>query len=69
MHLAVDDYSRYASVSIMADETAESVAKYLIEYAARGKVIQRVLTDNGSGKRSKKIKEAWETHNVKQGFT
>ena len=44
MHVAVDDHSRYASVSIMEDETAESVTKHLIEtyqqYAARGIVIK-----------------------------
>ena len=28
MHLAIDDHSRYASVSIMEDETAESVTKH-----------------------------------------
>ena len=36
MHVATDDNSRYASASIMEYETAESVTKHLIEYAARG---------------------------------
>ena len=53
MHVAVDDYSRYATVCVLEDETAESVTKHLIDtyhhYAARGIVIKRVLTDNGSG--------------------
>ena len=47
-HVAVDDHLRYASVSIMEDETAESVTKHLIEayqrYAAHGIHIKQVLT-------------------------
>ena len=31
MHFAIDEHSLYASVSIMEDETAESVIKHLIE--------------------------------------
>ena len=31
MHVAIDDYSRYATVSVLEDETAESVPKHLIE--------------------------------------
>ena len=40
MHVAVDDHSRYAAVSVLEDETAENVIKHLIEtyrnYAFRG---------------------------------
>ena len=53
MQVAVDDHSRYASVSIMEDKSAESVTKHLIEtyqkYAIHGIVLKRILTDNGSG--------------------
>ena len=73
MHVAIDDHSRYASVSIMENETAESVTKHLIEtyqqYAARGILIKRVLTDNGSGYKSKMFAEACQTLNVKHIFT
>ena len=73
MHVAIDDHSRYASFSIMEDETAESVTKHLIEtyqqYAARGILIKRVLTDNGSGYKSKMFAEACQTLNVKHIFT
>ena len=73
MHVAVDDHSRYASVSIFEDETAESVTKHLIatyqHYAAQGIIIKRVLTDNGSGYKSKKFSEACATLNVKHVFT
>ena len=54
-HVAVDDHFRYASVSIMVDETEESITKHLIEYSARGIVIKRMQTDNGSGYKSKKV--------------
>ena len=36
MHADIDDHLRYFSVSIMEDETSESVTKHLIEYAVRG---------------------------------
>ena len=53
MHVAIDDYSRYATLSVLEDETAESVTKHLIDtyhhYAASGIVMKRVLTDNVSG--------------------
>ena len=69
MHLAIDEHSLYALVSIMEDETAESVIKHLIEYAARGILIKRVLTDNGLGYKSKMFAEACQTINVKHIFT
>ena len=64
MHLVVDDHSRHALVSIMEDETAKSVTKNLIEYAARGIVTERVLNDNGSGYKSKMFAEAGQPLNI-----
>ena len=59
MYLAVDDHSRYAIVRGLADETAESVTKHLIEiyqhYASKSIVVKRVLTDNGSGLQIKNV--------------
>ena len=73
IHVAVDDHSRYATASVMEDETAESVTKHLIEtyqlYASKGIEVKRVLTDNGSGYRSKIFAEACQTLNVKHIFT
>ena len=73
MHVAVDDHSRYATVSVLEDETAESLTKHLIEtyqhYASKGIAVKRVLTDNGSGYRSKMFAEACQTLNVKHIFT
>ena len=73
MHVAVDDHSRYATVSVLEDETTESVTQQLIEtyqhYASRGIVTKRVLTDNGSGYESKMFAEACQTLDVKHVFT
>ena len=73
MHVAVDDHSRYATVSVFEDETAESVTEHLIQthqhYTSQGIVIKRVLTDNGSGYRSKKFADACETLGLKHSFT
>ena len=73
MHVAVDDHSRYASVSIFDDETADSVTQHLIDtynfYASQGIVIKRVLTDNCSGYKSKKFADACDTLNLKHIFT
>ena len=73
MRLAIDDHSRYATVSVMEDEIAESVTKHLIEtyqhYAPKGIVVKRVLTDNGSEYRSKMFAKACQTLNVKHIFT
>ena len=61
------------SVSIMEDETAESVTKHLIEtyqqYAVRSKFIKRVLTDSKFVYQSKTIKEPCESLNVNRVFT
>ena len=66
-HVAVDDYSRFASVSILVDETAARVTKNLKEtyqcYASISNVIKRVLTDTISWYRSKMFAEAWQTPN------
>ncbi len=73
MHVAVDDHSRCPTVSIFEDETADIVTKHLIEtyqaYASRGITIKRILTDNGSGYKSKMFAETFHTLGVKHLFT
>ena len=73
MHVAVDDHSRYATVSVLEDETGESVTKHLIEtyqhYSSKGIAVKGVITDNGSGYRSKMFAEACPTLNVKHKYT
>lgn len=69
MHVALDDHSRYAIVSVLEDKTTESVTKHLIEsyqhYVPKRIGVKRVLTDNGSMYRSKMFAEAGQTLNVK----
>jgi transposase len=50
LHSAVDDRSRVAFSQVLADETGETAARFLVEaagfFADHGVRIQRVLTDN-----------------------
>jgi transposase InsO family protein len=50
VHSAIDDRSRVAFSQILADETATTCARFLVEaasfFAEHGVTIQRVLTDN-----------------------
>lgn len=62
LHVAVDDFSRLAYVEILANERGESCAAFLrraqVWFASQGVVIKRVLTDNGTGYRSHRFREA-----------
>jgi len=52
-HVAIDDTSRLAYVEILDDQTGPTCAAFLRRavswFAAHGIVVQRVMTDNGSG--------------------
>jgi transposase InsO family protein len=56
-HVAIDDTSRVAYVEILPNQTAKTCVEFLeralIWFAARGVTVQRIMTDNGSGYRSK----------------
>jgi transposase InsO family protein len=56
-HVAVDDTSRLAYVEILPNETAQTCVAFLERalawFAARGVTVQRIMTDNGPGYRSK----------------
>lgn len=73
MHVAIDDHSRYASESILVDETAECVTQHMIDTyqqnASQGILVNRVLTDYGSGYKSKIVVEACKTLSAKHVFT
>jgi transposase InsO family protein len=57
VHLAIDDYSRVSFAQVRADEGKGSCTQFLRDavshYEAMGVHIDRVMTDNGSGYRSK----------------
>lgn len=57
VHVAVDDATRLVYVEIHPDETARSVSRFLIHatryFKSMGFMPKRVLTDNGSGYRSR----------------
>jgi transposase InsO family protein len=56
-HVAVDDHSRVAYVEVLPDQQGPTCAAFLRRamawWAHRKVVVQRVLTDNGSGYRSR----------------
>jgi transposase InsO family protein len=56
-HVAVDDTSRLAYVEILDDETGPTCVAFLRRaigyFAAHGITVERVMTDNGTGYRSK----------------
>ena len=58
-HVAVDDFSRLAYMEVLPDERGGTVAGFLRRavtwYRQHGIEPQRILTDNGSGYRSKKM--------------
>ena len=57
MHVAIDDTSRLAYVEILDDETGQTCVGFLRRaiawFATQGITIERVMTDNGTGDRSK----------------
>jgi transposase InsO family protein len=56
-HVAVDDTSRVAYVEILPNQTAKTCVEFLERaiawFADRGVTVERVMTDNGPGYRSK----------------
>jgi transposase InsO family protein len=57
LHVAIDDCSRMAYLEVHADEQAQTVAGFarraLTFYAGLGVRVERLMTDNGSGYRSR----------------
>jgi transposase InsO family protein len=62
VHVAVDDYSRAAYAEVLSEQTSAASIGFLQRtvrwFARRGVVVQRVLTDNGSGYRSHRFGQA-----------
>jgi transposase InsO family protein len=62
VHVCIDDYSRLAYVEVLPNERAESSIAFLYRAAAwlrsQGILVERVMTDNGSGYVSKSFRAA-----------
>ena len=56
VHVAIDDTSRLAYLEVLADETGSTCVAFLERaiawFAAHGVIVQRVMTDNGTGYRA-----------------
>jgi transposase InsO family protein len=65
----IDDYSRIAYVEILHDERGETCAAFLDRaitwFADRGVRLERVLTDNGPGYRSRTFTAASAHHQIR----
>lgn len=72
-HVAVDDTSRVAYVEILPDQTAKTCVEFLERaigwFADRGVTVQRIMTDNGPGYRSKLHARAITRLDIKHLFT
>jgi transposase InsO family protein len=73
VHVCIDDCTRLAYVEVLNDERKETVTAFLQRavawFAAQGVTIQRVMTDNGSGYRSKLHRKACEALGIRHLFT
>ncbi len=68
LHVAVDDYSRYAYVESLHNERGDTAAGFLERairhFRRRGITIERVLTDNGSCYVSRSFRDMAASHDV-----
>ena len=68
-HVAVDDHSRYATVELRGSEGGDACAAFarsvITAYAAQGTPIQRIMTDNGSGYRSRAFRRLLADHGIR----
>jgi transposase InsO family protein len=65
VHVAVDDHTRLAYVEVLPDQRGPACGAFLARaitwYRARGITCTRILSDNGSGYRSRAFREACAT--------
>lgn len=73
MHIAIDDYSRFAYVEALPDEKGPTAAGFLaravLAFSQAGIAVERVLTDNGGCYRSHAFMEAAETLGIQRRRT
>jgi len=64
VHVAIDDFSRIAYAEILPDESGRSCASFMRRarawFASQGIQVKALLTDNGTGYRSHRFREACE---------
>jgi transposase len=69
-HVAVDDHSRWGLVELRPREDAENCTRFLASvisaYTDQGITIRRVMTDNGSGYRSRRFRQLLRAHFILQ---
>jgi transposase InsO family protein len=73
VHVCIDDCSRLAYAEVLGDERGVTVAGFLRRaiawFGRRGVAVQRVLSDNGSGYRSRVMAAACRARHLTQRFT
>jgi transposase InsO family protein len=73
VHVCVDDRTRLAYVEVLDDERALTVCGFLQRavawFAARGVIVQRLMTDNGNGYRSHQHRDLCRQLQIKHLFT
>lgn len=69
VHVAVDDHSRHATTQIRRNDGKRDCTQFLddlvFDYAQRGIHIERILTDNGAGYRSRDFRDACTRHGIR----
>ena len=73
VHVCIDDCTRLAYVEVLDDERKETVTAFLQRavawFAGQGVIIERLMTDNGPGYRSKLHRKACEQLEISHLFT
>lgn len=73
VHVCIDDCTRLAYVEVLHDERKETVTAFLRRavawFAAQGVIIERLMTDNGPGYRSKLHRKACAALGIRHLFT
>lgn len=73
VHVCVDDCTRLAYVEVLSDERKEAVTAFLTRavawFGAHGIRVERLMTDNGPGYRSKLHRKACDTLGIRHLFT
>ena len=73
VHVAIDDFSRIAYAEVLPDEKGQTCARFMRRacewFARQGIRIQALLTDNGTGYRSHRFREACRTLHLRHHRT